>query len=217
MEKQVKIKELEPKERLPYIWEYYKLAIIGGVAGILFVAYIIKQIVMPEPTSLMDLMIVNVDGEGVMDTTLFDDFLTDAGYSTDDYKLAVNTNLNVRAGKDGLDGDVNSIQVLYTLFAADGVDAFMSGEDVFRAIAKNEMFVPLDKVADAETIEKYKDQLVYAVDDETGEEYAVGIILKDNKKVEDAGFFFERPQVIGFTGTDEDKTVQKQFLEYMLK
>ena len=196
--------------------EYYKLPIIGVIAGIILIMYIIKQIMTPEKTNLMDLTVVNTNPDVVSETTYFTDFLQGQGFDPEKDEIAVNSNLSLSIDEDGMPSDPTSLEVLYTLFAADAVDTFIADESIVQVMANNDMFAPLDEVVSEEFLEKYEDSLIYSTDSETKEKYPVAILLPEEGGIMDTGMFLSTPIAVGFTGSDTDRSLETEFLEYLL-
>lgn len=215
MEKKVKISELEKKDRIPYIWEYYKPAIFGILFAIIAVVYIIYRVMNPGKTSVMELTMVNTapNGQG---NEIWNEFLTEQGYDTDKYEVANNCTLNLKIREDGLATDASTHEVLYTLFAAGAVDSFVTDENVFNCMLKAGVFHDLREILPAELIEEQKENLVYYEDEESGEKFPAGIILPKEGRIEKEGMIYQAPAILGFSGKKKDTELLTAFAKYLL-
>lgn len=215
MEKKVKIRELEKKDRLPYIWEYYKFHIIGTICGLAVVIGFLVHFLTPRKEVVLNLLMVNVDHSVIGDASYFDDFMKKNGYDTSKQEINLNANFTIDL-HDDKGTSSSTLQSIYTVFMAGAVDVYMSDEELFQAFADNEEFEPLEDYVSKEFIEKHKDDIVYGTDVETNEKYMAGVCLPKNSKYVKDNLFYLTPVVIGFSGPKvQNYEAQKQFLEYV--
>ena len=94
MEKKVVLKDMEPKDRVSYIWEYYKWYIIVITFAVIFGIYLIFSYA-TRKEEVAHVLMVNADLEAVSDddNRMFDGLLSDNGYNTAKHGVVASKNV----------------------------------------------------------------------------------------------------------------------------
>lgn len=205
---------MKPKDRVGYIWEYYKIPILVAILAIAIVISFISHFVTKKET-LANVMMVNaVVTDKEKESDIFVDFLKENGYNTKKQEISLNDSLFV--DPDSTDSSsMYSYQSLQTIMIAGGVDVFLSDEKLFDDLNKNTEFKDLSTVLDESTMEKYKDNIIMATDEDTKKEYPSGILLKNNAWIQKKGLY-DSDVVIGISIASKNDKVNKQILDMIL-
>lgn len=208
------IKEMTGKERVSYIWCYYKVHILVVIAVIASVIGLIYHYATYR-TPLLNIMMIN---RQTTDTTALnqslDDFLTENGYplksNTIDAKSSLVVDMN----------DSSSYQqqtALEMLIATQSYSAFFSDPENFEVHSEQELFRPITDFMTDEQIARYENDLLYATNSDTGEKYPCGIHLtaESTPWLETTESYSDCYFGVLFSNSD-DETVS-QFVNYVLQ
>jgi len=216
MEKKVDLKKMKPKERAGYIWEYYKIPILGGILGVIILVALIWHFATLKNT-LANVMMVNAtvnETGSEKQTNLFSGFMKKNGYDTNKNEILVNDSLF--ADPTATDStSLYSFQSMQTIIMAGGVDVFLSDEKLYKTLNSNQEFKDLSVVLDKETLEKYKDTIIMAKDKDTGKEYPSGIVIKGNSWVKDKGLY-SGDVVIGVSIASKKDKICREIIDNIL-
>lgn len=174
-----KIKEMKGiKAKASYIWDYYKIPIIGTIIGIIAVVSLVRSIQANNYNTSLYVSYVNCISMDLRDDTkILDNTLTTwLGIDGVDNRVSVD-------GYYQIDPDAyteetyTSSQKLNVLIVAKSSDCYF-GDDLFTKTWANAGYLlNLEEVLPEELLNKVKERLVYYPDGETGEEHAVGVDL----------------------------------------
>ena len=215
MEKKVVLKDMEPKDRISYIWEYYKWYIIGGTFAVVFGIYLIVSYA-TRKEEVAQVLMVNANIEAVTedDNRLFDALLEENGYDTDKQEIVVNDGLRVNPNGVG-QNNYYTYQSVLTILEARGADIYLSDRETFDLIASTGNLQDISQVLPEEIIDKYEDQLVFATDLETDEKYPCGIELTGNEWLEETGLY-TKDCVIGAAYGEAEDGLAEKMISYIL-
>ena len=216
MEKIPSLKEMPPKERVQYIWDYYKFWIIGVICVIAFVISMIYHYATYKESALDIIMVnsVNPDAVDIADSTA--DFFEQEGLSADDDEITLDSSITF-SEDTGDSSNYYSNQALTVKFAAGGGDVLFGPDFVLDNYASGGAMMPLTDILTDEQLEQYADLLVYTTDEDTGEKYAYGIKLTDNQWLLDNHYYYEGEtpiMVVGYNAHSPE--VAKDFFRYIL-
>ena len=211
MEKKTKLSELSARARIEYIWDYYKVYIFTVLFIIMLVVslgghYLGKR----EP--FLNVLIVNSQLEGKQEKTGFEDFFEAYGYEL--YEGNVSLNRNVSTVEDTYYSYANDM-VLTTLVSASGEDIAFWTEDAMGSFASRGAFVDLSEVLSEETMDKYKDSLIYTDENGTKTSYPYAIVLEDNGWIVENQYYQECN--FSIFAASENLETAIQFAEYLLE
>ena len=212
MEKKTPFKELSTSQKIRYIYDYYKIHILIVVAVIALLISLVYSF-SHHKENLMNVLMINFEGDSTKADEVLNDFMLKEDYNTNSYSITTNTAISV---------DVNSMEYMQELYSLNGLMAsstysgFFSDEETFMYYANQGYFINLEDIMSEELIEKYKDYIIYGKDFDTNDSYPCGIrintqncnMLKENE--------FYKECIFGFITGDTDKTLCKDFIEYVL-
>lgn len=215
MEKKADFKTMKKSEIIGFIWDYYKWFIIVGVIVIAALVGTIRHFASYQE-AVVQIALVNCDKtqmeeEGEPD---FSDFMEMYGYDTKEEKVSLNTGYDVDLDATST-SEVYSFQSFVALTAAGGVDVMAADEEAYIFIAECRTVASLEEYFSEEFLEKYKEDIVYAENVDTGEDFPAGIRIKNNPWMVEHGFYQE-DCVIGIgNGTERGEAAVRMFL-YLL-
>lgn len=216
MEQKTPFRELTPKAKLQYIWDYYKLPIGGALLLLaLLIGVIHHYMTYRDPVLTLTLVNCNVDVDEASIRSSFDDFMAENNYNPDKQEVAFNKSLflDMSNPQGATAQDLMSLDVMA---GAQGVSAIFSDPDNFSGLAERSYFLDITDFLSNEAAEQYKDDLVYATDEETNETYAAGIRLsKDNCSwLKETGAY--ETCIVGICYDSDHVDAQKALLCYLL-
>ena len=188
-----KIKEISGTgKKIEYIWDYYKLWIIGIVFFIWFVTFAVRQ----YTTNLRDYRCFMI----------FANTYADAGDHSASY-------FDYLKGVTG-----NSYFEAFVAYADSGtLDAIVMGSDSLTALGRTGRLLDLNSEACASIRAKYGDHFLYAVPIDTEystEEVPVCIDISDSRLVSEYGIYSE-PCAIGIGALSKNVEAVEQFLDFL--
>ncbi|MCI5649416.1 MAG: hypothetical protein ACI4EG_01460 [Fusicatenibacter sp.] len=152
LEKQ-KLSQMGLKEKLEYIWTYYK-PLIFGVIGVIAGIFIILDI--RENAKYYDILSVGVSNSSVLVESVepVEEQLKEILGTGDKYET-VSIDTGYSFGYDMQNVDYNTLMKFNAVVAAKSLDVLICGEEVHESFEGQEFFMDLTEVLDEETCEKY--------------------------------------------------------------
>ncbi len=209
MEKIPKLKEMSPKERAIYIWDYYKWFLIIGIIAIIAVISIARHF-LTQKESVLYVVLANADslsaeGDG---KELFSDFLEREGFDPKKKEIEVNQSISYLSGQSM--SDIYGMQALTTILGSGTADVCVMNEELFQELASLGAFVPVSFYLSEEEMEEQADQILWVSADpdvETiaegteseapGTLYARGIRISDDNVLTENGLYPPEGTYIG--------------------
>lgn len=212
MEAKVELKELPPKKRVAYIWEYYKVWILIGLFAIYsIISGIYQYATAKEPLFQM----IMLNGSISLDERIFaEDYLTDAGYSIDDYEIKVST-MTMHFNEFSYADDYNTMQSFVARITSGDIDLISAPKDLFDPYGKEGYLMDLTKVFSEDELLKYKPYLVYTTDDLTNTTYPCAFDFSQNEWVKKHAYYTDSCHY-GIIYDCSNIEQVKQFLTYIL-
>ena len=174
MEQIKPLKEMTIKERIGYIWDYYKVTFLVIFLCVFFFGGLLLQYLSyKEP--VLELMMVNSYQYDSTDLeNSFGDFLNENGYDAGKDIITINStiNLDVRSGED-YDDQIT----MQTLVATGTYSGFFSDESVFEFYAPAGYFRDLSLLLTEDELALLSDCLIYGRTEDDPTEYPCGLIL----------------------------------------
>lgn len=215
MEKKTDFKSLTKKAKAQYIWDYYRWPIViiisvGATALSLINHYVNYQ----EP--LLNVIMFNCNDTFTATADGFNEFFDAYGYDADAKRVSLSSSLLFpESEKDtGAANSNNDYQLLNAMLAVGDQDLFFGRGPVYVNYANQGIMADLSQILPAETLEKYKDNLVYATNNGEVEPYPCAIELTDNKWITENHYYTSCYFGI-FVQSAENETVL-DFAEFLL-
>ncbi len=204
-------------KKIGYIWEYYKLWIIGIVLGIWFVTFAVRQ----YTTSLKDywcyMVFANTYADAGDHSELWEDYTKYAGFDLTEKAVRFDANSYFDYLK-GVTG--NSYFEAFVALADSGtLDAIVMGKDSLTALGRTGRLMDLNSEACASIRAKYGDRFLYALplDEEySTEEVPVCIDISDSRLVHRYGIYSE-PCAIGIGAMSQNVKAVELFLDFLFE
>ena len=179
------LKRLEPKARLQFIWDYYRLPIIAAAVCLALLAAAVG-FNLGRGEVAMYAVFVNTDQTGLEpDAALLDAVLEGAGADMGKKHIDITANLYL-GQNDGYDGE--TIMVLSALFGISDLDLFVADEAVFRRYADQNAFADLSRLIEPELLGGHEGDLYY-YDTGDGQRVLGGIVLHPGSVLHRAGYY----------------------------
>lgn len=164
----ITFKEMNKKEKVKHIWEYYRWHILATVIAVVMIFSIGKTILFPEPPDEVDIVIA-----AQMYTN------TDYNSVLQQFKEEFKTGLDLmNINWEDAESAFVMLQKIPLMITTDEMDIFGTSSDAYEDFVKiygEDMFTPLEDIpALSDLLEKYKDNLITCdyVNDENGNKIA---------------------------------------------
>ena len=209
----VKFKDLTPKKKMEYIWDYHKWKIITITCTIILLCVIIPQIVNNlKPTSLY-VMMINSPWESEDADAMLEDFAATEGIDTGKNKLLADTSTYLARNETNT-FNMQSAQKIAALLANETIDIMISDPENHSAYCENNVYYDLTEILDPAFLEQYADRLVYVKSGDSDTEKPYGIDITGLPAL--AGAYSENQQVVcGIVVTSKNPENAKAFISYL--
>ncbi|WP_163578952.1 hypothetical protein [Gracilibacillus saliphilus] len=197
------LKTMSFKEAVDYIWEYYKIHIIGIVLGVAFLVSILSTI-FGEKEETYEVMVVSQIPYDI--TEQFSNQVNEKYF--DEFQVAVN---NITSGGESIaDLSYADIQKFWANIGANMVDIIVTNETIAEQMVEQEGILEVDEVVDESLLEQNGVELY-----QFGTESIYGIDTNQLDVFDDIEPFQDKVLIIPINSENHDKTTQ--FLETLLE
>ena len=178
-EEQAKLKKMSFRDKLWYIWEYYKIHMLIGCV-ILFFLYALGTIFYQKSftTQLYTIVMNDRSGSEADYEGLANEFKTRMGYGKKD-KVEVDSSLYISFEESTSQLDYASLAKVTAIVASKDLDVLISDSPAVEHYASNGAFLNLEEVLPADLWDMVKDD-VYMAKDENGNSFPAAISLDDS-------------------------------------
>jgi len=211
MEKKADFKTMKKSEIAGFVWDYYKWFIIVGIIIVAAVVGIVRHF-LSYKDSVVQIALLNCDKTQMeKEEPDFTDFMEMYGYDSRKEEIKVNTGYDVDINATS-SAEIYSFQSFVALTAAGGVDVMAADEETYEFVAECRAIASLEEYLPGGFMEKYNEDIVYAKNMDTGEDFPAGIRIENNPWMVEHGFYGE-DCVIGFgNGTKKEEAAVQMFL-----
>lgn len=207
-----KLSKMNAKEKIDYIWEYYKYWIIGTIAGIALIYGIVSAQIENSKDTYLYLTMVNSSMVSGGETTLMDDFATYAQVDQSKVKLNLDTSIQMKTDMSD-EYSMNSSAKMFAQFAAQTIDATIMNKDMIDFFLDKDAFADLEEILPAEFYKEHEDNFIKGTDSE-GTEFICAIDLSDSKIFQKTDAYTETPYYSIIVNSENHEN-SIQFLEYL--
>ena len=181
-----KLKQMSFKDKLWYIWEYYKIHMLVGCV-ILFFLYALGTIFYQKSftTQLYTIVMNDRSMSAANYDKLAEDFKIRMGYGKKD-KVELDTSLYISFGKTTSELDYASLAKVTAIVASQDLDIMIADTAAVDHYAANGGFLNLEEALPADVWEMVKDD-IYMAKDESGNSFPAAINLDHSHFREKAG------------------------------
>lgn len=215
MEKKTDFKSLTLKAKIGYVWDYYRFHILGAIlaAAILFSA-IRHFATYREP--LLNVIMTNAVNGDYTTTDGFDAFLDAYGYNKKEHPISLSSSLTFEERDAASMDTYTNYEILGILMAAGDQDLFFGDNYIFLEYADQGAFLDLSAILSKETLEKYKDHLIYPSAGGETASYPCAVELTGNQWLKNYGYY-DGKCYFGIIRTTEHLHACSQFAEFLLQ
>lgn len=208
-----KLKKLSFKEKLQYIWDYYKPVLAGIVVLLLIVKIGVDINQNNQIEKMLNVAVFNSIPMSEQSEVLVQEFEALKGY--DGEKQVVNVDTNYQVGNNGNVQMEMASQVKMTVMIQSGdMDVILVPESAFESMAAIGFFADVREVLSEESQNAYKDGFTYGKTEEDTEEIPYGIRIDGSEKIK--GMFAEEEICLAFGANIKKTAVAEDFLKYLL-
>lgn len=218
-EQHLKLHDMSLKEKLSYLWEYYRihaLVIILLVSGTI---YFIHTAVTAKDYCFYAIML-NV--QPLSSDMVSESFAEYSDLDTETYDCFIDTSTTLTNTEDARTSSISSsseydmitMQKILAVTQTGELDAIVFEDSIFETYAQNEMFLDLRTVLSSEELEQYEEYLYYA-DYESEPRVPVGILLNDSPFVKKSGCYAQESPVYGICVSSQHLDTAVRYLQYL--
>lgn len=210
-----KLKDMTFKEKLSYLWEYYKLHALFTVLGIALIAYIVYEIVTPNIETKLYVAII----DNPVEPEVLENFEAEfAEYlQIDPEREEIHLNPQFYFSTDS-EYEMNMRQVLVTYVAARDVDIIIAPKSEFESYSYYGYMYSLTDLIPTDLYSKLSDSFYIGTQEDNPEEKVYGIYLdqaalfKDNKRIS-----ADNPYILGVIGNARRTESSVEFIRYLFR
>lgn len=211
---------MNTKEKIGYIWYYYKIHILVGIAAVALIAGFIQQYVTNKPYGFYASFVDASVSDYQLPDRWADEFAAYAPIDTDEYLVFMDT--SVQLGDTGSQYTISSQEKMLLQMQTGEIQALVADSEVFESYAQNEFFRNLESILTDEQIAKYRDFFYYtdASTVDTGNDDTI----KTDEELESAALqdidhrdpsTMKNPVPVGIIVTDYEKIRESGFYLYL--
>ena len=204
-------------KKIGYIWEYYKLWIIGIVFAIWFVTFAVRQYTANLRDYWCFMVFANTYADAGDHSDLWEDYTEYTGFDLTEkaVRFEANSYFDYQKGVTG-----NSYFEAFVAYADSGtLDAIAMGRDCLTALGKTGRLMDRSSDACSSIRAKYGDRFLYTVP--LDEEYSAGevpvcIDISDSRLVSEYRIYSE-PCALGIGALSENVEAVELFLDFLFE
>ena len=215
-----KLKDMTPKEKAAYLWEYYRFHALAVICLVALIVYFIHAVTTSKDYCFYALM---VNSQPLSSEAVGESFAEYADLDIEHYDCYIDTNttLDASAGQESdlptapsSEYDMVIMQKIIAMSQTNELDAIVFDENNYETYAKSQMFLDLRTVLSSEEIQKYEPYFYY-VDYEDEKHVPVGIYLDSSSFVEKSECYAGSHPVFGISVTSLHQETAVQYLNYL--
>lgn len=209
-----KLQDLSPKERVAYIWEYYRFHALGVVLALAIIFYIVYEIATPDAETQFYAALINnsIDIEVINEVSKeFSDVLQ---LNPETETLMFNTSLYFGNDIEYNVSNATSRQVLGTYIAAQEVDVIIAPESEFENYAYYGYFDRISSQLPTDLYTKLSDYFYFSDMEDDLEKNVYGIYLADTELFANHAVNTD-PYILGIVANSEHKGNSIEFIRYL--
>lgn len=174
-----KFKNMDSKERVQYIWDYYKIPIIAGLLAFIFIFFLVRDIISNNRETHLYACLINSNYAYDTDTNLINEYVNYADIDTEAEQLTLD--FSMRIDLDAADQmSMAYQQKVMALFAAKEIDVMIGDEPIINSYAEVEAFRDLSELLPTDLAEELKEKgySYYTITDADGTDIPFGIYME---------------------------------------
>ena len=209
-----KLRDLTPKGKVTYLWEYYRIQAFGVILAIAIIIYIAYQIATPNIDTQFYAAIINNTIDSEILEEIRNDFSESLQLDPETETITFNTSLYLGNSVDYNASNATSRQVLTTYVAAQEVDVIIAPESEFKTYAYNGYFDRISSQLPTDLYTKLSDHFYFSDMEDDPEKNVYGIYLTDTELYSNNAVNTD-PYIIGIIANGEHKDNSIEFIRYL--
>ncbi len=211
-----KIKDLSVKAKAEYIWQYYKLWIIGVAAVVLFAAYVVVHRLTVPADNWFYVLFANTYADVTEGSELWEGFVEYTGFDTSEKNVYFNNSCYF----DPFSTGYSEYYISFVAYVEAGtLDVVTMETEDLAELGRYGWLLDLSSEQAEGLAEKYADRLIYAVpdDEENGTDpIPIGIDLSDTCLVTKYQIY-EESCAVGISANAPHMDAIELFLDYIIE
>lgn len=216
-EEKNKLKNMSLKDRLWYIWEYYKIPIIGTVVGVFLIFSIFSAVHNNRFETALSCVILNSqpDSEKDLVSEYFDQGFRQYLGLTDETKIDVDHSMSISFDNSNMtEFTYAELAKLSALISSKELDVMIAKKDSIDHFGEMGGFLDLKEVLPPDVYDQVKDQLYEVTNSETGETIACGIKIGNTDFLKKTGLTMNDP-ILGIISNSTRTDTAVKLIRYV--
>ncbi len=220
-EEKKKLKKLSLKDKLIYIWDYYKIHILLCLFALFLIGTLIYNYTRDRKEVVLHGVHINASPNQEYREAATTGFLEHLGLDPEEYMVAYDFDLTLGSEFETGELDSNTIMKIVTLMAAAEMDYIISSESASANYSDAGKYYDLEELLPADLFEQVKDSVVYMTPTQEQadrkDEYAMVLDLSTLTNLPERYEINTEPLYLGFicNTTRGDNCVE--FVRYLLE
>lgn len=195
-EERSKIKNMNPKDRLWYIWEYYRIPIIIAVVAVVLISSIGSAVYNNRFETALSCVILNSSPTGEDDSV---DEYFNQGFRQyislrEDAKIDVDYSMSPTFDESSMNEFTYAqLAKITAMISSQGLDVMIGKPDTIDHFGEMGGFMDLKELLPADVYDKMKENLYFVTNQETGEKTACGLLIEGTDFSKKTGLVIEDP------------------------
>lgn len=208
-----KLKDMSFREKISYLWEYYRLHGFAVIITVIFVIYLFNTVLTPKPDLIFQAAIVN----NPIPTELLDNYEITFGEYINMDEETENVRLNYQFYFNGPpDYAMNMRQALATFVMAQEIDVIIAPESEFNGYAEAGFSSRLSEQLPTDLYSALTDHFYMSAIEEDADEEVFGIYVTDTKLFKENAFHNE-PYILGIAANSKNKANAIEFIRFLFQ
>lgn len=195
-EERKKLKDMNGKDKLWYIWEYYKIPIISVVVSLFLIISIASAIYNNRFETALNCVILNSQftSESTSPDEYFDNGFRQYINLPEDTKIEVNHSMSLSFEESAMsDFTYAELAKLSAMITSKELDVIIGRKDSIDHFGKMDGFMDLKEILSPNEYEKVKDKIYFVTSEETGQKVAAGILIDEADFEKNTGLLIDGP------------------------
>lgn len=195
-EERDKLKNMSVKDRLWYIWEYYKIPIIIAVVAVIFISSIGSAIYNNRFETALSCVIFNSSPAGETDSV--DDYFNQGFRQhidlNEDAKIEVDYSMSPTFDESSMNEFTYAqLAKITAMISSKSLDVMIGNPETIDHFGEMGGFVDLKEILPADVYDKLKEHLYFVTNQETGENTACGLLIGNTDFCDKTGLIIDEP------------------------
>ncbi|NLL78296.1 MAG: hypothetical protein GX234_00480 [Clostridiales bacterium] len=157
-EQKKKFKDMTPKQKFRYFWDYYKIPTLVIIVAVIFTVTFVRDYIEGQKETLLYATLINSNPMNDYEQ-LAADFADYAGIDLEQNHVIFDS--SVQFSTENYQMEMASTQKMMTMASAGTMDVVLADEETFSNYTDAGYFYDLRTVLDAELLKTYEDSLYY--------------------------------------------------------